>query len=139
MKIPYVIDNQTHRMSEILPGLLEERRGFSLDVAKAYFAAQGFGLLQKGLEPPGKSRSITANEVHYGILNRTLNDRGFAYFCFRDDAASAAMADSAMLRRQTPQGESRPLYPPVDNAFRRDRPRGVRPVSSRPARCAWKA
>jgi hypothetical protein len=90
MKIPYVIGNQIQRMSEILPALLEEHRGFPLDVATAYFTAQGFGLLQKGLEPPGKSRSITADEVRYGVLNRTLNDRGFACFYLREDTASAA-------------------------------------------------
>lgn len=38
----------------------------------------------------GKNRSITADEVHYVVLDRTLKDPGFAYFYFRDDAAITA-------------------------------------------------
>jgi hypothetical protein len=37
MKIPYVIDNQTHRLANSLNELLAEHRGRSLDVATAYF------------------------------------------------------------------------------------------------------
>ena len=91
MKIPYVIDNQTHRMSEILPALLEEHRGFSLDVATAYFTAQGFGLLQNGLESLGNLRLLLGAEpasgeqlglkpdagVVKGLLRRDLEDLPF--------------------------------------------------------------
>lgn len=45
MKIPYVIDNQTHRLADILNALLVEHKGRSLDVATAYFTVGGFGLL----------------------------------------------------------------------------------------------
>jgi len=48
-----------------------------------------------GWTPPGKSRSITADEVYYGVLDRSLNDRGFAYFYFRDPTATASMAESS--------------------------------------------
>jgi telomerase protein component 1 len=37
-----------------------------------------------GWVPPGKTRCITADEVHYGVLDRDLKSRGFAYFHFRD-------------------------------------------------------
>jgi hypothetical protein len=37
MKLPYVIDNQTHVLADILKGLLTEHKGRSLDVATAYF------------------------------------------------------------------------------------------------------
>lgn len=33
MKLPYVIDNQTHVLAEILKALLTEHKGRSLDVA----------------------------------------------------------------------------------------------------------
>jgi hypothetical protein len=49
--IPYVIDNQTHRMADVLNALLAEHKGRSLDVATAYFTIQGFRLLRAGLEP----------------------------------------------------------------------------------------
>lgn len=47
MKLPYVIDNQTHVLAEILKGLLTEHKGRSLDVATAYFTVGGFGLVQR--------------------------------------------------------------------------------------------
>ena len=40
MRIPYVIDNQTHRMADVLNPLLAEHKGRSLDVAMAYFTIQ---------------------------------------------------------------------------------------------------
>jgi hypothetical protein len=45
-----------------------------------------------GWVPPGKEHSITADEVRYGVLDR-LGDRGYAYFYFRDPAATAAMVE----------------------------------------------
>ena len=44
MKLPYVIDNQTHILADILKGLLTGHKGRSLDVATAYFTVGGFGL-----------------------------------------------------------------------------------------------
>ena len=46
-----------------------------------------------GWVPPDKTRSITADEVHYGVLDRDLKSRGFAYFYFRDPSATAAMVE----------------------------------------------
>ena len=36
-----------------------------------------------GWVPPGESRSITADEVHYAVLDRSGAERGLAYFYFR--------------------------------------------------------
>ncbi len=46
MRVPYVIDNLPHRLSDILNEALAKHSGRSLDVATAYFTAGGFGLLQ---------------------------------------------------------------------------------------------
>jgi hypothetical protein len=35
MRIPYVIDNQKHRLADVLNGILGEHAGKSLDVATA--------------------------------------------------------------------------------------------------------
>ena len=85
MKIPYVIDNQTHRMSEIVPALLEEHRGFSLDVATAYFTAQGFGLLQKGLESLGNFRLLLGAEPASGEQLGLKPDAGVVKGLLRRD------------------------------------------------------
>lgn len=57
-----------------------------------------------GWVPPGRSHSITADEVHYGVLDRALTDRGFASFLFRDDAATAAMVEAAPGEFREPDG-----------------------------------
>ena len=57
-----------------------------------------------GWVPPGKTRSITADEVHFGVLDRTLKDRGFAYFYFRNEAATAAMVESISGEFREPPG-----------------------------------
>ena len=66
MKIPYVIDNQTHRLTDILNALLAEHRGRSLDVATAYFTVGGFGLLKEGLLGLGNLRLLLGAEPTSG-------------------------------------------------------------------------
>ena len=44
MKLPYVIDNQAHVLTDILKGLLTEHKGRSLDVAAAHFTVGGLEL-----------------------------------------------------------------------------------------------
>ena len=58
MKIPYVIDNENHKLADVLGGLLVEHVGRSLDVATAYFTVGGFGLLQAGLHGLGNFRLL---------------------------------------------------------------------------------
>jgi hypothetical protein len=60
MKLPYVIDNQTHVLADILKGLLTEHKGRSLDVATAYFTVGGFGLVKEGLMDVGNFRLLRA-------------------------------------------------------------------------------
>jgi hypothetical protein len=56
-----------------------------------------------GWVPPGKTRSITADEVPYGVLDRTLADRGFAYFYFRADASTDAIVETTAGEFREPQ------------------------------------
>src|SRR5580704_14102029 len=62
MRVPYVIDNQSHRMADILSGLLTEHQGQSFDVATAYFTVGGFGLIRDGLQGLGNLRLILGQE-----------------------------------------------------------------------------
>ena len=57
-----------------------------------------------GWVPPGKTRSITADEVHYGVLDRDLKSRGFAFFYFRDPSATAVMVEVAPGEFREPAG-----------------------------------
>ncbi len=44
MTIPFVIDNQEHRLGEILGGLLTETVERPVDIATAYFSITGYRL-----------------------------------------------------------------------------------------------
>ena len=50
MRIPYVIDNQQHRLADVLNEVLAEHTGRSLDVATAYFTVTGYGLAGQAKE-----------------------------------------------------------------------------------------
>lgn len=50
MRLPYVIDNQAHKLADVLNEVMAARAGHSLDVATAYFSISGFRLLQAQLE-----------------------------------------------------------------------------------------
>ncbi len=47
MTIPFVIDNQQHKMAGVLNDLLAQNKGHSLDVATAYFNFGGWQLLRE--------------------------------------------------------------------------------------------
>ncbi len=66
MKIPFVIDNQQHKMSDVLSGILAEHRGQSLDVASAYFNVGGWQLLKDGLRGLGSFRLLLGDEPEAG-------------------------------------------------------------------------
>lgn len=60
-----------------------------------------------GTIPKGKELSITADEIHFGVLDRALKDRSFAYFYFRDDAATTAMVETTPGELREPQGSNK--------------------------------
>src|ERR1700724_993151 len=66
MHIPFVIDNQLHKMAEILSDLLADHQGHSLDVATAYFNVGGWQLLREGLNGLGTFRLLLGDEPEAG-------------------------------------------------------------------------
>src|SRR5258708_16768751 len=66
MNIPFVIDNQQHKMADVLNALLHHHRGHSLDVATAYFNASGWQLLRDGLNGLGNFRLLLGDEQEAG-------------------------------------------------------------------------
>ncbi len=53
---------------------------------------------------PGKVRSITDEEIHYGVLDRTQADRIIAFFYFRDEAVTATMEERIPGENREPPG-----------------------------------
>ena len=56
--IPFVIDNQQHKMADVLNTLLKEYQGHSFDIATAYFNVGGWHLLREGLNGQGNIRLL---------------------------------------------------------------------------------
>ena len=66
MRIPFVIDNQSSRMAEVLCELLAGHDGRSLDIATAYFNVRAFTLLRQGLQGLGSFRLLLGDEPQDG-------------------------------------------------------------------------
>ncbi|HCN28100.1 MAG TPA: hypothetical protein DIT64_04845 [Verrucomicrobiales bacterium] len=56
-----------------------------------------------GWVPAGKDKSITADEVHYGVLDRDAAKRGRAFFYFREDQATAEMVEEIAGEYREPE------------------------------------
>src|SRR5438876_1692221 len=66
MNIPFVIDNQSNKMADVLNDLLRHHEGHSLDVATAYFNVGGWQLLRAGLNGLGNFRLLLGDEPEAG-------------------------------------------------------------------------
>src|SRR5229473_3161498 len=66
MPVPFVIDNQNHRLADALNELLAQSVGKPLDIASAYFAISGYRLVKEGLHQVGAFRLILGAEPHAG-------------------------------------------------------------------------
>src|SRR5438105_10413935 len=66
MPIPFVIDNQEHRLRDALNELLAQSAGKLLDVATAYFAISGYRLVKESLHQVGAFRLLLGAEPHSG-------------------------------------------------------------------------
>ncbi len=64
--IPFVIDNQQFKMSDVLNTLLMQYRGQSLDIATAYFNIGGWQLLAEGVSSLGSFRLLLGDEPEAG-------------------------------------------------------------------------
>lgn len=53
-KLPYVIDNQSHKLADILNQVMQEHPGMSLDIATAYFSVSGYRALREQMKSLAK-------------------------------------------------------------------------------------
>ena len=106
MHIPYVIDNHSQRLADVLCEVLGGHSGKALDIATAYFNVQGFTLLQKGLQGLGSFRMLLGDEPQDGesvglrprAASRLIQDLNAAPY---DEATLRAVEDLiAFLRRE---------------------------------------
>src|SRR5712692_8935029 len=87
VRVPYVIDNQTHRMGDVLATILREHAARSLDIATAYFTVPGLSkVLSAGISKRCRStrKRFGWFEDLIGYLRRDsvlvrLHDKGFLH------------------------------------------------------------
>src|SRR5438132_13667174 len=70
LTIPFVIDNQQHKMAGVLNDLLAQHKGHSLDVATAYFNVGGWQLLREGLNGLGNFRLLLGAGIATHIVTQ---------------------------------------------------------------------
>lgn len=105
MYIPYVIDNHSNRVADVLCEILAKHGSKSLDIATAYFNVQGFTLLQQGLQGLGSFRLLLGDEPHDGesvglrpqAASRLIQELNTAPF---DEATLRAVEDLIAFLRQ---------------------------------------
>jgi hypothetical protein len=66
MSLPFVLDNQQHRMGDALKELLAASAGKPLDIARAYFAVSGYRLVKEGLHQVGAFRLLLGTGLQPG-------------------------------------------------------------------------
>jgi superfamily II DNA/RNA helicase len=66
MHLPFVIDNQKHKLSDVLQELLGSDKVHALDIASAYFNIGGFALLQEQLSALASFRLLLGAEPGRG-------------------------------------------------------------------------
>ncbi len=67
MPIPFVIDNQHHRLADALNELIGQTAGKPFDIATAYFSVSGYRLVKEGLHQVGVFRLLLGAEPHAGV------------------------------------------------------------------------
>jgi len=96
VRVPYVIDNQTNHLVEVLNSILETHQGRSLDVASAYFTVGGFGLLKDGLQALGNFRLILGAQPATGEQIGLRPDPGAIRGLLKSDLETMAFDEKTL-------------------------------------------
>lgn len=96
--IPHVIDNQQHRLADVLNELLAHCAGGPVDVATAYFAVSGYRLVRERLRHAGAFRLLIGAEPKAGADDRLRPDRRAEYFKLLQGDLAAEPFSEATLR-----------------------------------------
>jgi hypothetical protein len=97
MRIPYVIDNVEHRLSDVLKPLLREQPRRELEIATAYFSIRGFEQLRETLPGVRCFRLLLGDRPVDGATS------GGAGFPLRQDprAGRIPSGTASTIRRRT--------------------------------------
>lgn len=95
--IPFVIDNDSHRLGDVLNRLLDESRDKPLDIATAYFTVSGYRLVKDGLHKVGAFRLLLGSEPQTGgDIGLKPNDRKVLLARLRGDLEATAFTPETL-------------------------------------------
>lgn len=97
MRIPYVIDNEEHRLADVLNEVLAAHDGRSLDVASAYFTVGGYAQIRGQLAALGSFRLLLGAEPTHGESVGLRPDAGLVRGLMKRDLDELPF-DEATLR-----------------------------------------
>ncbi len=72
-RIPYVIDNDRHKLADVLNDVLARHGDLAMDVATAFFNVRGYGLLRDRLKGLGSVRLLLGAEPRSGETPLTVD------------------------------------------------------------------
>src|SRR5215831_11202399 len=61
-RLPYVIDNDRHKLADVLNQVLADHRDLSMDIATAFFNLQGYACVAERLKAVGSLRLLLGAE-----------------------------------------------------------------------------
>ena len=65
-RIPYVIDNDKHKLGDVLNQVLDEHSDLAMDIASAYFNIRGYDILREGMNRLGSLRLLLGADPQTG-------------------------------------------------------------------------
>jgi len=96
VRIPFVIDNESKRLVEVLNELLANYSHRSLDVATAFFSVNGFELVREGLDKLGSFRLLLGLEPTTGVELGVKPDAGKLPRLLSQDLADESFNSNTM-------------------------------------------
>lgn len=100
MPLPFVIDNRTVRLDEVLNEILGRHQGRSVDVATAYFSIRGFERVREGLDGLGSFRLILGANPQSGEDIGIHLDPRASQLRLQDAGLSGGVPDAEILRHE---------------------------------------
>ncbi len=84
-RIPYVIDNDKHKLGDVLNQVLDEHDDLALDIASAYFNIRGYQIVAEGMKRLGSLRLLLGADPKTGEQIGVIPDPAALMAALRGD------------------------------------------------------
>lgn len=87
-RIPYVIDNDSHKLGDVLNQVLDEHEDLAMDVASAYFNIRGYDILRNRMKRLGSLRLLLGADPKTGQQIGVMPDPAALAAALRGDLST---------------------------------------------------